>query len=97
MDTSGEQTCVTLYQYDKKGCRIKVILPLLEEKVYNYDGNENMVSFTDEEGQEATVCYDLNKWPTCLAYSDGRTVSFRYNRRGELVEMTPWATARERV
>ena len=90
MDASGEQTCVTLYQYDKKGRRIKEILPLLDEKVYNYDGNDNMVSFTDEEGQETTVCYDLNNRPTALAYSDGRTVSFRYNRRGELVEMTDW-------
>ena len=90
MDSSGEQTCITLYQYDKKGRRIKEILPLLEEKVYNYDGNDNMVSFTDEEGQETTVCYDLNNRPTSLAYSDGRTASFRYNLRGELVEMTDW-------
>ena len=90
MDVSGEQTCITLYQYDKKGRRIKEILPLLAEKVYNYDGNDNMISFTDEEGQETTVCYDLNNRPTALAYSDGRTVSFCYNLRGDLVEMTDW-------
>ena len=90
MDASGEQTCITLYQYDKKGRRIKEILPLLAEKVYNYDGNDNMISFTDEEGQETTACYDLNNRPTALAYSDGRTVSFRYNLRGDLVEMTDW-------
>ncbi len=90
MDASGEQTCITLYQYDKKGRRIKEILPLLAEKVYNYDGNDNVISFTDEEGQETTACYDLNNRPTALAYSDGRTVSFRYNLRGDLVEMTDW-------
>lgn len=90
MDASGEQTCATLYLYDKKGRMIKEILPLLDEKVYNYDGNDNMVSFTDEERQETTVRYDLNNRPTAMAYSDGRTVSFRYNRRGELVEMKDW-------
>ena len=69
---------------------IKEILPLLDEKVYNYDGNYNLVSFTDEEGQKTTVRYDLNNQPTAMTYSDGRTASFRYNKRGELVEMQDW-------
>lgn len=69
---------------------IKEILPLLDEKVYNYDGNDNLVSFTDEEGQKTTVRYDLNNQPTAMTYSDGRTASFRYNKRGELVEMQDW-------
>ena len=90
MDDSGEQVCATLYQYDKKGRMIKEILPLLDEKVYNYDGNDNLVSFTDEEGQKTTVRYDLNNQPTAMTYSDGRTASFRYNKRGELVEMQDW-------
>ena len=59
---------------------IKEILPLLDEKVYNYDGNDNLVSFTDEEGQKTTVRYDLNNQPTAMTYSDGRTASFRYNK-----------------
>ena len=90
LDVSGEQTCATLYQYDRKGRMIKVILPMLDEKVYTYDGNDNMVSFMDEENQETTVRYDLNNRPTALTYSDSRTVSFRYNKRGELVEMGDW-------
>ncbi len=52
MDGSGEQVCATLDQYDRKGWMIRVILPSLEEKVYNYAVNDNKVSFTDEEGQE---------------------------------------------
>ncbi|MCM1056092.1 MAG: DUF6531 domain-containing protein [Firmicutes bacterium] len=90
MDAPGEPICATLYQYDKKGRMIKEILPILDEKVYDYDGNDNMVSFTDEEGQETTVRYDLNDRPTAITYSDGRTAAFRYNRRGELVEMQDW-------
>ena len=84
MDASGEQTCITLYQYDKKGRRIKEILPLLAEKVYNYDGNDNMISFTDEEGQETTACYDLNNrstaWPTATAERCSSVITFGANR-----------------
>ena len=90
LTASGEQRCATLYQYDKKGRMIREINPLLEEKVYTYDGNDNPVSCLDEEQRETVVCYDLNNQPLSMTYSDGRTASFRYNKRGELVEMQDW-------
>lgn len=98
MSISGEQTCATLYQYDKKGRVMKEINPILDEKVYTYDGNDNMVSFRDESQRETTVRYDLNNQPVSMAYSDGKTAVFRYNKRGELVQMQDWngTTAMER-
>ncbi len=90
LSESGEQRCITLYQYDKKGRMIKEIDPMLEERAYGYDGNDNMVSVRDEEQRETTVTYDLNNQPVSMAYSDGRTAAFRYNKRGELVEMQDW-------
>ena len=95
---NGEQSCITLYVYDKKGRMIREIDPLLEETAYAYDGNDSLVSVTDGEQRETTVTYDLNRRPVSVAYSDGRTAAFRYNRRGELVEMQDWngTTAMER-
>ena len=90
LSASGEQTCITLYQYDKKGRRIKEINPALEEKVYTYDGNGNLSSMTDEDTNKTTVSYDLNNKPVHMAYSDGKEASFRYNKRGELVEISDW-------
>lgn len=90
MNSSGEQICATLYQYDKKGRVIKEITPILEEKVYNYDGNDNLTSFLDEERKETIVTYDLNNQPVSITYSDGRAATFRYNKRGELVELQDW-------
>ena len=88
---SGEEpSCVTLYQYDQRGCMVRVINPMAEEQVYVYDGNGNPVTVTDEEGNETTVRYDLNNQPVELCYGDGRQAVFRYNRRGELVEMKDW-------
>ena len=86
----GEQSCITLYLYDRKGRVVRETNPLLEEKSYAYDGNDNVVSVTDEEQRETVITYDLNNNPLSMAYSDGRTAAFRYNRRGEPVEMTDW-------
>ena len=95
---NGEQSCITLYVYDRKGRMIREISPLLEETAYAYDGNDSLVSVTDGEQRETAVTYDLNRRPVSVAYSDGRTAAFRYNRRGELVEMQDWngTTAMER-
>ncbi|MBO4999055.1 MAG: fibronectin type III domain-containing protein, partial [Lachnospira sp.] len=90
LSASEEQTCITLYQYDKRGCMIREINPLSEEKTYTYDGNGNYVAFTDEDGSETKVTYDLNNRPIQMNYSDGRAATFRYNKRGELVEMKDW-------
>lgn len=98
LSESGQHSCITLYQYDKKGRMIKEINPLLEEKTYGYDGNDNLISITDEEQQETTVSYDLNNRPISVVYGDGRMAALRYNKRGELVELQDWngTTAMER-
>lgn len=90
LSASGEQTYVTIYQYDKRGRMIREINPALEEKAYTYDGNGNIVTILDEEKNETTVRYDLNNKPVQMCYSDGKTANFRYNKRGELVEMKDW-------
>ena len=87
---AGQTTCETIYQYDKRGCMIRQINPVEEERSYTYDGNGNLTGITDEEGNVTTVTYDLNNLPAKMCYSDGREAAFRYNKRGELVEMTDW-------
>ncbi len=90
LSASEEQTCITLYQYDKRGCMIREINPLSKEKSYTYDGNGNYAAIKDEDGSETIVRYDLNNRPVQMNYSDGRVAAFRYNKRGELVEMKDW-------
>ena len=42
--------------------------------------------------------YDLNNRPVHIGYGDGKEASFRYDKRGALVEITDWngTTALER-
>ena len=86
----GETSHATIYQYDKRGCMVRMINPVEEERSYTYDGNGNPVEITDEDGNITKVTYDLNNQPLQLTYHDGRKASFRYNKRGELVEMQDW-------
>ena len=90
LTVSGEQTCATLYQYDRKGQVVREISPLLEEKTYTYDGNGNITAIMDEDQNQTTVRYDLNNLPVSMNYSDGKEAAFRYNKRGELVEIRDW-------
>ncbi len=86
----GEVSHAAIYQYDKRGCMIRMINPVEEERSYTYDGNGNPVGITDEDGNVTTVTYDLNDQPLQMTYHDGRQAAFRYNKRGELVEMQDW-------
>ena len=86
----GEVSHATIYQYDKRGCMIRMINPVEEERSYTYDGNGNPVGITNEDGNITTVTYDLNDQPLQMTYHDGRQAAFRYNKRGELVEMQDW-------
>ncbi len=90
LSQAEEKVCETIYHYDKRGCMIRMINPLEEERIYTYDGNGNLAGITDEEGNVTTVIYDLNDQPLQMSYSDGRQAAFRYNKRGELVEMKDW-------
>ncbi len=90
MSEAAESVCTTIYQYDKRGCIIRMINPAAEERLYSYDGNGNLAGVTDEEGNVTTVTYDLNNQPVQMIYGDGRQATFRYNKRGELVEMQDW-------
>ncbi len=89
-DAGGEKTCITLYQYDKRSRMIKEINPLLEECSYSYDGNGNLTEIVDEEQNHIVVTYDLNNLPTSIQYGTDKTVNYRYNSRGQLVEMQDW-------
>lgn len=90
LETSEEPACVTLWQYDKKGRMIREITPMTGEKSYTYDGNGNIVLIQDEDQNKTAVRYDLNSRPVRMNYSDGKTALFRYNKRGELIEITDW-------
>ena len=85
-----EKECITLYQYDKRSCMIKEINPLLEETSYSYDGNGNMTEIVDGEQNRTVVTYDLNNLPTRIQYGTDMETRFRYNSRGQLVEMQDW-------
>ena len=90
LSEDGVQKCITLYQYDRKGHRVKETNPLAGEKSYVYDGNGNLTEATDEDGNRTVISYDLNSRPVGMCYSDGREAAFRYNKRGELVELKDW-------
>ena len=87
---SGEQKCITIYQYDQKGRMIREINPVADEKSYTYDANGNLASVIDEDENETIIRYDLNNRPVNMIYSDGKEALFRYNKRGELVELKDW-------
>ena len=89
-DAGEEKACNTLYQYDKRSCMIKEINPLLEETRYSYDGNGNLTEIVDGGQNRTVVTYDLNNLPTRIQYGADRETMFRYNRRGQLVEMQDW-------
>lgn len=90
MTAEGSEHCITLYEYDKTGRMVKEINPLNYTKEYTYDGNGNLICVLDEEGQESTLTYDLNNRPLTLQYGGGKQAAFRYNKRGELVELKDW-------
>ena len=85
-----KQTCATIYQYDKRGCIVKEITPMLTEKAFTYDGNGNIVSVLDEEKNQTEIRYDMNDLPVLIRYNDGKEAVLRYNKRGELVELKDW-------
>ena len=89
-DAGEVKTCITLYQYDKRSRMIKEINPLLEECSYSYDGNGNLTEIVDEEQNHIVVTYDLNNLPTSIRYGTDKTVNYRCNSRGQLVEMQDW-------
>ena len=89
-DAGEEKECITLYQYDKRSFMIKEINPLLEETRYSYDGNGNMTEIVDGEQNRTVVTYDLNNLPTRIQYGTDMETRFRYNSRGQLVEMQDW-------
>ena len=90
LSDSTVQAGLTIYQYDKKGRMLREINPLKDEKNYSYDGNDNIISALDEDGNVTKVQYDLNNKPISMSYSDGKEALFRYNKRGELVELKDW-------
>lgn len=90
LSENGEQTCVTIYHYDKKGRMVREINPLLDERTYTYDAGGNLIAILDEDRNETVIRYDLNNRPVNLCYNDGREAAFRYNKRGELVELQDW-------
>ena len=69
---------------------MRKINPVSDEKAYTYDGNGNVISVLDEDGNETAIRYDLNNRPVGMRYSDGKEAFFRYNGRGELVEVKDW-------
>ncbi len=89
-DAGEEKACITLYHYDKRSCMIREINPLLEEKSYSYDGNGNITEIVDEEQNTTVVTYDLNNLPISIQYGADKNTKFRYNSRGQLVEMQDW-------
>ncbi len=89
-DAGEEKACITLYQYDKRSCMIREINPLLGETGYSYDGNGNITEIVDGEQNRTVVTYDLNNLPTRIQYGTDKETKFRYNSRGQLVEMQDW-------
>jgi RHS repeat-associated protein len=80
----------TIYQYDKRGLLKKEINALNQQVVYVYDGNGNMISKTDADGYTTSYIYDFKNMVETINYQGGKSVSYQYNKNGELVEMADW-------
>jgi len=89
-DAGEQEECITLYQYDRRSCMVREINPLLEEQSYSYDGNGNITKIVDGEQNTTVVTYDLNNLPVQIQYGADKNTKFRYNSRGQLVEMQDW-------
>lgn len=88
--STDRQQAATVYQYDKKGNVIREINAVSDMKYFYPDANGNITTIIDEEDEKTVIRYDLNNLPVHMSHSDGKEATFRYNKRGELVELKDW-------
>jgi RHS repeat-associated protein len=80
----------TIYQYDRKGQRIREILPTQADRTFRHDGNGNMISLIDEERNETVYEYNLFDQISAVTYEDGKKAIYRYTKSGHLIELKDW-------
>jgi len=62
--------------------------PLLQPEQYTYDGNDNLLTFTDRKGQPTTYTYDALDRRTNAAFADGSTTAYAYDVVSRLTTAT---------
>jgi RHS repeat-associated protein len=87
---NGKADRVTLYEYDGRGLVTRTVNALGDGKAYTYDANGNLLSETDEDGFVTEYAYNALNLVQSINYSGGKSVQFRYDAAGRLVEMEDW-------
>jgi len=93
-DLFGDRTSVedakhhkTTYVYNGFGRRVEVWDPLVQSPdkhtSYTYDEAGNILTKTDRRGQTTTYTYDKLNRLTKVAYADGTTDTYHYNKFGD--------------
>ncbi len=87
---AGEESkYTTTTERDAQGRPIKVIDPLKHETKYAYDGNGNLETETNPEGQVTTYTYDADNEPIKVKAPDGSVTETGYDGAGQMISGVP--------
>lgn len=76
------------YQYDNKGNLLKSIDPYLEETIYTYDTNGDLLTVTNPLGKTTTYAYNSNGFQTQTTDALSHTQTNTYDELGRLLTST---------
>ena len=63
-------------------CWLKKQTMTEKDTSYTYDGNGNLKTKTDAKGKTTTYHYNYLDLVSDIKYSDGKVVSYAYNKKG---------------
>ena len=66
---------------------VKTVLPLGMHSVNEYDKDDNLISYTDFNGDKTEYFYDEYGKQTGIKYSQGSNIDYTYDEFGKLTEV----------
>ena len=85
---ADEALFTTTTERDAQGRPIRVIAPLKDETAYKYDGDGNVESETDAEGNTTAYTYNADNEKTQAREADGTLTETGYDGAGEVTSQT---------
>jgi RHS repeat-associated protein len=83
-----ESSFTTTIERDAQGRPLKITDPLGHETKYTYDGNGNLETETDPEGDKTTYTYNADNQPVKVQEPNGTTTETEYDGAGQVVSQT---------
>jgi RHS repeat-associated protein len=83
-----ESSFTTTTERDAQGRPTKVVAPLKHETLYKYDGDDNLESETDPEGNKTTYTYDADNEQTKIEQPNKDVVKTEYDGAGQVISQT---------